>query len=115
MMGGIEMDDTNFTPGPWHLGKSGDKCAKNHAICAGASVIAQVVGGGYPIGEGWSERTEANARLMAAAPKMADLLREILRWANDVNHPEGGSTSWFEDKILDIFDDIKGNSESGAA
>ena len=27
------------TPAPWSLGSNGDNCAKNHAICSGASSI----------------------------------------------------------------------------
>lgn len=60
---------TTFTPGPWTLGK-GYKTARLHAVCADALVIAKVTGFGYPAGEGWSPQSEANARLIAAAPDL---------------------------------------------
>ena len=48
-------------------GKTG---AKNHAICDGAEIIAQVVPKGYPVAEGWSPISEAYAHILAAAPRL---------------------------------------------
>lgn len=62
-----------------HLGQNGDKCAKNHAICEGTHVLAKVYGDGYPTGEGWGERSEAFARLCAAAPELLEALEAVLQ------------------------------------
>lgn len=48
-------------------GKTG---AKNHAICDGAEIIAQVLPKGYPVAEGWSPISEAYAHILAAAPRL---------------------------------------------
>ena len=78
---------TQHTPGPWTLGNAQD-CSRNHAICAGPQVIARVLGRGYPPGKGWSEITQANARLIAAAPQLLEALRSFIVNLNAVgeNH-----------------------------
>lgn len=68
---------TTHTPGPWIVGTNGDKCAKNHAICAGPHVLAKVYGTGYPIGEGWAPQSQANAHLIAAAPDLLAALKAL--------------------------------------
>ena len=60
------MNETTHTAGLLTLSKNGDACAKNHALCAGPIVIAKVYGAGHPRGVGWSPRSEANARRLAA-------------------------------------------------
>jgi len=74
-----------FTQGPWSLGK-GYKIAKNHAVCCGPQILAKVNGFGYPISEGWSEESEANARLMANAPKLLDALEKLEQQASNTFH-----------------------------
>lgn len=59
--------ETQTSELPWTLGKNSDKCAENHAICSGPAVIAKVYGRGYPIGSGWSPRSEADAKLIVTA------------------------------------------------
>jgi hypothetical protein len=66
------------TPRPWQLGASGDKCARNHAVCSGPTVIAKVYGKGYPVGEGWSPRSEADAQLIVTAVNHHDALVAVL-------------------------------------
>ena len=74
---------TTHTPGPWHLGNA-HNCARGHAICSGASVIARVVGHGYPSGLGWSEASAATATLIAAAPDMLRAL-ELIAFSGEVD------------------------------
>lgn len=64
---------THITLGKWTLGNAYN-CARNHAICNGPMVIARVLGNGYPAGLGWSHESEANARLMSAAPELLNAL-----------------------------------------
>jgi hypothetical protein len=109
------MKQIPHTPGPWFQShrKKPDGMHSTEVYDAAGETIASIAW--YPVkteNGNIATAREANARLIAVAPKMADVLREILRWANDANHPEGGSTSWFEDKILDVFDDIRGNPEN---
>lgn len=40
------------------------------AIAEGGQIIARVIGGGYPVGEGWSPDAEQRANLIGAAPDM---------------------------------------------
>ena len=70
---------TTHTPGPWVLGNA-DNCGRGYAVCAGPYVIARVVGNGYPIGMGRSPKSDANARLIAAAPDMLAALKDVLAW-----------------------------------
>ena len=62
-----EQQSAEHSKLPWTLGQNGDDCARNHAICSGTSVIAKVYGLGFPIGKGWSPRSEADARLIVTA------------------------------------------------
>lgn len=66
------------TAGPWTLGAT-SSTARDHAIIAGSMVIARVNGFGYPVGEGWSPESAANARLISAAPELLVELRQSLR------------------------------------
>ena len=55
------------TPGPWRLGRGfGSKW--DDAICDGPFIVARVNGEGYV--NGWHPRSEATARLIAAAPEL---------------------------------------------
>src|SRR5437868_3204627 len=63
--------NASHTTGEWTLGNA-HQTAKNHAICAGGQVIARVTGLGYPPGSGWSAESEANTKLMKAAPKLLE-------------------------------------------
>jgi len=52
-------------------------------------VLAEVVGFGYPGGRGWSERSAANARLMAVAPEMLLELRLYAIGCSCAQHRDG--------------------------
>lgn len=66
------------TPGPWQVGTANGS-ASNHAILADEMIIGRASAFGHPVGIGWHENSEANARLMAAAPEMLAELTESLR------------------------------------
>lgn len=66
------------TPGPWQVGTA-NGTATNHAILADEMIIGRALAFGHPVGIGWHENSEANARLMAAAPEMLAELTESLR------------------------------------
>lgn len=65
------------TAGPWTLGAT-SSTARDHAIIAGSMVIARVNGFGYPVGEGWSPESAANARLISAAPDLLAALKAVV-------------------------------------
>jgi hypothetical protein len=71
------------SPAPWSRGcdATGAKGmdGQGYAICSGPHVIARVVGMGYPIGKGSHPESDANAKLIAAAPDTADALRDLLK------------------------------------
>lgn len=59
------------------------KIARNHAICDGPHIVARVHGGGYPIGEGWSQHTEDLAEAICHRWNVhADMLDFIKQMAN---------------------------------
>lgn len=73
------------TPAPmWTRCKASGSYWPN-AICEGPSIIATVLGDGYPLGEGWGPKAEATACLTTAAP---DLLAAAQRMAAQL---EGGN------------------------
>ena len=77
-----ELEDMTITqeahtPGPWHV-SDGYKSAKHHAVCAGALIVAKITGFGYPAGQGWSEQSAANTRLIAAAPELLHALQALI-------------------------------------
>lgn len=61
---------------PWHQGTA--NCADGHAICCGPCVVAVVSGGGYPVGEGWSPNSHANAAFVVRAVNAHAALVESL-------------------------------------
>lgn len=69
------------TPGPWSRGIGRDAAkgmdGKGYAICAGPCIIARVTGMGYPIGKGSHPESDANAKLIAAAPDLLDVLLKV--------------------------------------
>jgi hypothetical protein len=91
------------TPGPWTLG-AGYKIPRNHAVCSGPQIIAKVIGFGYPVGEGWDERSEANARLIAAAPELYKIAVMVVNAISegqtfpgiDPDDPEAEIELWYE-------------------
>ena len=50
----------------WAIGNA-DQCARDHAICDGAEVVARVTGRGYPTGLGWHERSAEMAQFIVRA------------------------------------------------
>lgn len=61
------------TPTPWTLG-TGSETAKNHAVCHNATIIAKVLGCGYPTGKGWGPQSQSNAALIVRAVNSHDKL-----------------------------------------
>ena len=70
------------TAGPWHVGTA-NGTAVNHAIMADDMVIGRAMAFGHPVGIGWHENSEANARLMAAAPDLLAALEVIVKFLGD--------------------------------
>ena len=73
----MTTNKTQHTPGPWETGNgSPGEYGSGYAICSKSRIVARVLGFGYPLGLGRSPQSDANARLIAAAP---DLLEALLR------------------------------------
>ena len=70
----------------WHVATQSGR-AKNHAIAHGPYIKATVLGGGYPVGEGWSPTSEATAEYLAKAANCHDDLVKacnlVIRWLGD--------------------------------
>ncbi len=67
----------SHTKGPWTLGTGSiPGSPKNHAVCSGPCIVANVVS---IISE--TRSSEANARLIAAAPELLEALETIAGFA----------------------------------
>ena len=75
------MSDMKFTPGPWDLG---DECNSGAEVCIGETV-ATVGRDHWMTGNYVIERDEmrANARLIAAAPELYEMLDRIWHECSD--------------------------------
>jgi hypothetical protein len=99
MMTELTSNDYIHSELPWTLGENGDKCAKGHAICSGVSVVAKVYGLGFPIGSGWSPRSQADADFIITAVNSFDARDAALRQAQTIiqDHVDGVErTAWLE-------------------
>jgi hypothetical protein len=72
------MAKSKFTPGPWRVEKSSN-FQSTHRVKAGKVFLCAAVGGLDSGNENGTnpEETKANAELMADAPRMLEVLREI--------------------------------------
>jgi hypothetical protein len=69
------MAESKFTPGPWRVEKS-ETYKDTWRITADGQRLASLGGD-----EGEPEETQANAELMADAPRMLEALRNLLAYA----------------------------------
>ena len=88
------MSKSKYTKGPWHVSEGNIR--PNLVYAANNYLIADC--------NTKQAESDINARLVASAPVMLELLRSILLWANNPYDERG--TSWFEDQIMDVFDQI---------
>lgn len=79
------MSETKHSDAPWHQGSNATS-GKGLAICSGCRVLGVVYGTGYPAGKGWSPESEADARLMCAAPDLLQACKAALTMY-DMNAP----------------------------
>jgi len=87
------METTRHTPGPWEV--HGDTTSQLFYV-HGSNAVCDIRRGSGQYGDGRFHRTpaedEANARLIAAAPKLAEALKSCERvfaaWVKDAN-PDG--------------------------
>lgn len=75
--------ETKFTPGPWVVGPIDDTMVTHVAADGQRYQIARAIGD-YDDDAVWPT-VEANARLIAGAPKLYDSLRELDRCATEVS------------------------------
>lgn len=68
----------SHTPGPWTMNKYDELVAPD-----GRRIV--VWGSGIAFGQR-SDETEANARLIAAAPELLEMLKDVLRVVSDSDH-----------------------------
>ncbi len=102
------MRNEKHTAGPWVISASekcrytifpGNEHGRPRALCS----IAWV--------QSWNdtEDDEANARLIAAAPKMLTTLRSIARWCADPSDQR--TTSDFEDELFEVIGEATEENE----
>ncbi|WWA79547.1 hypothetical protein Kintu_gp55 [Xanthomonas phage Kintu] len=65
-----------YTPGPWSIGETDPDTAEIEIVSEGRPYICLVLPGAV------DDRTEANARLIAAAPELLEALTEIVAAAD---------------------------------
>ena len=90
---GNEMAESKFTKGPWQVEKS-ETYKNTWRITADGQRLASLAGD-----DGEPEETKANAELMADAPALLKVLRQVLEYS-DIK------TSWLTiDEAEQAFDD----------
>lgn len=83
------MSDAKHTPGPWDVERHGVVTAmvsghrRQVALSTGDAAMHA------PSEQTMEAIQEANARLIAAAPELAEALEELLDWANAPLHEQG--------------------------
>ena len=96
---------SKHTPGPWVLGDENNQHAQ---VCLGDSMCSVDLRrfADYPTCEGMSrEEMLANARLIAAAPEMLEVLLLVRLWGDSENHtPESYA---FYDKARSILQKVQ--------
>ncbi len=77
-----------WTPGPWAQShrKTRDGMYSTEVYDAKGETIATLAWHVVPTENGYATDREANARLIASAPDMAEALREICKGSIDVSH-----------------------------
>lgn len=90
------------TPGPWDIGPDGFGNWTVYRVENGHE-IASIYPDGYQLfgGDGWEEQMDADARLIAAAPMMYELLLAVA----------ANPTTNYSSKIADLLWRIKGDED----
>lgn len=72
---------TNHTPGPWHVGYSHnqEKSIFNESSSACVCIVEPLLN---------QKETEANAKLIAAAPELLEILQNIMEYAEITDLPK---------------------------
>lgn len=95
-----------FTPGPWHVEMGA------HVLDSNRTRIAEVCDRYDGVNNKLKSSAEANARLIATAPEMLDLLERILR-----AHASGNNGAYMGEAVLcpifaemarDVLNKVKG-------
>lgn len=74
--------NTKHTPGPWHVGRK-----QNHGGTTSAERIVSEDGEAICAELSWHDDGEANARLIAAAPELLEMLERCEMWLSTA--PDG--------------------------
>ena len=96
--------NTQHTPGPWVVDHSHPDWVEGTTIWANDVVIAHAVADQH-------HETEANARLIAAAPEMLDLLYTVLPYIEDLELDQmykPGVVAALTRRIRDTLDKAEG-------
>ena len=97
---------SKHTPGPWYISETGPKWSINVGNGGDSNKHIAMVS---CYQEFTNDHTEnlANARLIAAAPELYELLEEIVNETIDYTNRTGKDVSW-ADKAKSIINKIKG-------
>jgi len=71
---------SNHTPGPWKVSRRFDVYQDTQALGVGGTFVASTKGISE-LPESVNQVCEADAKLIAAAPELADALRELHDWS----------------------------------
>jgi hypothetical protein len=99
---------SKHTPGPWHIEERTDMEGYWIAIPApiGRKVIAEVDTG---FDEPWDSMQHANAHLIAAAPDMYSICKELLDWVHG-NRPGRCLTDDMTQRLVAAIGKAEGNT-----
>ena len=86
---------SKWTPGPWRLGLPWAEPNGGFSLFHGDAHIADIYAGHHKDDEVTKEIGMANARLIAAAPEMAELLAEFVRASERPEYRENAAATLF--------------------
>lgn len=93
------IEAVGHTPGPWSINE-----ISNTTIWGGGKCLAATYGETNEEGDGWTPESipwqEANARLIAAAPQLLEVLEEVSQMVVATTYPDGSCIeSWLMDEV----------------
>lgn len=101
------MSETRYTEGNWQIADTTVYCLEHAGWRNGVQQFRnRFYAGVYGHSDTPKEETEANVRLIAAAPKMLEALQSILAW--HANPYDDRSGSAIEELIIDVLDEALG-------
>lgn len=109
------MSETKHTPGPWYIDPDKPTMVLDGPLKTAGEIVAQC-GASAKLGIAMHisiASSQANARLIAAAPELLEALKEARRWMYGIP-AENGATCETKSEMVDMMDAAIAKAEGGA-